>query len=98
MGRRYTDGQRWRHDLLEVDQSHAVNSCGVHSAHSTDSLRGLAAKHPRGNRQGVDPDIQQCTPSHVDVIHPFNLRTHLSNELAVEVVYLADSPAVDDLS
>jgi hypothetical protein len=75
--------------LLEVDQSKVVNSPGVHHTHGTHHFGGLPAKHPGGNGEGIDANVQQTPSTQLGVIQPLCLLGHFTDEVTMEMMHLA---------
>ena len=76
--------------LLEVDQPKGVDPPGVDHPHSAHNLRGLSAKNPACNGQGIYANIQEGTTTHGRVIDALSVLRHFCNEVSVEVVHLSD--------
>lgn len=75
--------------LLEVHHAQAIHPPGVDHTHSAHNLGGFSAKHPAGNGQGVDADVQEGPSPHGRVIDALYVLRHLSNEGPMEVVHLS---------
>lgn len=80
--------------LLEVDHAKAVNPPGVDHTHGAHNLGSLPAKHPASNGQGVYADVQEGASAHGRIINALNVFRHLSNEGAMEMVYLSHHAAL----